>query len=214
MDQPSKRSVFVLGDSISVQYGEFLKPMLADRYEYRVKDAQGDAYANLDIPQGTSGGDSRMVLDYLSNAKNQSKLQANLALINCGLHDIKTQPGQTQTQIPLPQYEKNLRDLIAIYQEIDVPLAWIATTHSIDAIHNTRSKGFHRSAKDNETYHQLAVKLMREHGVPIVDLRHYTAKLGGEEIFRDHVHYPPEVCKQQACFLAGWINAWFELRGE
>lgn len=209
-----KKSVFVLGDSISVQYGEFLKPMLAERFEYRVKETDGDAYADLDIPQGTSGGDSRMVLDYLSKAKPQGKLQADLALINFGLHDIKTKPGQKETQISIAQYEKNLLQLIAIYREIKVPLAWVTTTLSIDAIHNTRSKGFHRSAKDNQTYHQLAVKLMREHGLPIIDLRHYTARLGGEEIFRDHVHYPPEVCKQQACYLAGWISAWFELRGQ
>ena len=55
------RSVFVVGDSISIQYGPFLEQMLSGRIAYARKGSEdatmAEALRNLDIPVGANGGD-------------------------------------------------------------------------------------------------------------------------------------------------------------
>lgn len=203
-------TLFVLGDSITVQYSVYLKPYLAERFQFMVKQSEGDAFADLDVPQGSSGGDSRMVLDYLSTLDKEGGLHADMMLLNCGLHDIKVDPQTRALQTPIEQYEQNLRAIVAIVQKANVPLVWARTTESVDEVHNGRNNKFYRYAKDNEAYTALADAVMTQMNVPLLDLRGFTRSLGGNELYCDHVHYHDEIRRQQASYITGWVLAYAE----
>ena len=81
--------VFVIGDSISIQYGPYLEQYLHGFYEYDRKRDEGFSSANLDLPAGANGGDSKMVLDYLKQRLEDPGFSPDVLLLNCGLHDIK-----------------------------------------------------------------------------------------------------------------------------
>ena len=111
--------------------------------------------------------------------------------------------------MPLPQYQRNLRAIIALVREQAINLAWIRTTHVVEAIHNHPGMQFHRFAADCEAYNQAADEIMAEANIPSIDLNRFTRSLGtDEEIICDHVHFHEPVPEKQAAFLAGWVSAW------
>ena len=81
-------NVLLIGDSISMDYGQYLQDFLADGIHVYGKPDHGEAYLDLDIPLGGNGGDSSMVLEYLENAE-EDVLSCDWFFFNCGLHDIK-----------------------------------------------------------------------------------------------------------------------------
>lgn len=204
----SMPTIFVLGDSISIQYGPYLERLLAGRIGYTRKEGVDAALADLDVPQGANGGDSRMCLAYLRARCAEPDFQPDLLLLNCGLHDIKrTAPGFDQLQVSFTDYRSNLlaiRDLLAAR---GIALAWVRTTPVVDAVHNTPSKTFHRHAADQAEINAIADAVM----APVahrIDLDTATRALGGDEIFCDHVHYIDAVRQVQAAFIAGHLLAW------
>ena len=50
---------YVIGDSISIQYGPYLESALGASWQYDRKSGDAEARKNLDIPIGANGGDSR-----------------------------------------------------------------------------------------------------------------------------------------------------------
>ncbi len=206
--EADKPVLFVLGDSISVHYGAYLEPCLARWFSYRTKRSVGDACQNLDVPTGSNGGDSGMVLAYLRALHATGGLRADLMLLNCGLHDIKVNPSTGGRQVPLDAYATNLEAVVDLIREAAIPLAWMRTTGVVDTLHNTVGVGFHRFASDQEAYNRVADELMRRRGVPIIDLAHFTRTLDEPaSLFSDHVHYRDHVRRLQAAFLAGWVLA-------
>ncbi len=94
-------------------------------------------------------------------------------------------------------------------------LAGISTTLCIDTIHNTRSTAFHRYRKDVVRYNEIADSIMTANDVLIIDLFALTEALErelGESVYKDHVHFTPEVYRTQAAYLAGWVRAFCQLR--
>jgi len=83
-----RKTVFVLGDSISIHYGHFLKTMINRKYNYQQKGKNVDALRNLDKPIGANAGDSNMVLEYLRDEYRKATTY-NILLMGCGLHDIR-----------------------------------------------------------------------------------------------------------------------------
>src|SRR5580658_3164656 len=101
--------IYVIGDSISVQYGPYLQSYLKGFLEYSRKEAEEEAALHLDNPQGAGGGDSSMVLSFLKAKVPAHGIDADFVLLNCGMHDIKTDPTSGTKQVPLQRYEENLR---------------------------------------------------------------------------------------------------------
>ncbi|MFA9478384.1 SGNH/GDSL hydrolase family protein [Phycisphaerales bacterium AB-hyl4] len=200
-------TLLVLGDSISLQYGPHLESYLADRCVYRTKQAEGDAFADLDLPQGKNVGDSRMLLAYLRALDEQNTLHADFILMNCGLHDIKVDPSTGQRQVDITAYRENLLSIVDLLQQRSIPLAWMRTTPVVDAVHNAKAS-FHRFAADNEAYIAVADDVMAQRQVPLIDLHSFTRSLGDDEqLFCDHVHYHAPIRQLQAAYLAGWFIA-------
>ncbi|MFW5844793.1 MAG: SGNH/GDSL hydrolase family protein [Planctomycetota bacterium] len=201
--------VFVLGDSISLQYGPHLETALAGRWQYQRKGGADVARRDLDRAQGANGGDSSRVLAYLRD--NLDAIAADLLLVNCGLHDIKIDRGSGARQVDPEDYRRNLQEIVSLCVTGGQALTWIRTTPCDERIHNPRA-GFDRFAADVERYNAIADAVMREHGIHSCDLCACTRTCGGDEIFCDHVHFTEAVRARQAAFLAGWLDAWWNCR--
>jgi len=198
--------IYVVGDSISIHYGPFLQQYVAGVVEYARKDGEAEALLNLDRPQGSNGGDSSMVLYFLRAAVTAQTIKADLVLLNCGLHDIKTDPATGAKQVPLDAYRRNLQAIVPLVQEgLGSKVVWIRTTPCDEKVHNTRpGMGFHRFSDDCRAYNATADAIMKAAGVPSIDLHTFTLNLG-PALYCDHVHFNEPVRRLQAAFIAGWL---------
>ncbi len=201
--------VYVIGDSISLQYGPYLKEYLNGIMEYSRKEGDEEAMLNLDKPQGSNGGDSSMVLSFLEAKAASDSIDADIILLNCGLHDIKTNPATGEKQIPIELYEKNLRAIVKAVAKMKTRLVWIRTTPCDENVHNRKGMSFHRFSSDCAKYNDAADRVMKEAFIPVIDLHKFTVNLGNE-LFCDHVHFQEHVRQKQASFLAGWLSSWKE----
>ncbi|SFL16321.1 Lysophospholipase L1 [Paenibacillus sp. 1_12] len=201
------RHIFVIGDSISIQYGPYLKEQLEGEFGYDRKRGETQAMIDLDQPLGANGGDSSMVMAYLESAEALGT-KYDILLLNCGLHDLKTDLVTGNKQITLVQYRDNISGIVDLACKMSNSLVWIRTTDVIDHIHNAKSRNFHRFHADVLEYNAAADAIMRERGILILDLYGFSSKLG-EEAFLDHVHYTDEVRKLQAAFISGYVHAQF-----
>src|SRR4051812_4882622 len=102
-----KANLFILGDSISLQYGSYLEGMLKSDFTISRKGSQEAAMKNLDVPIDANGGDSRMVLSYLRTRMNDTTFHPDVMLLNCGLHDIKRNPTTKQIAVDSNEYRQN-----------------------------------------------------------------------------------------------------------
>lgn len=199
--------VYVLGDSISIHYGPFLKQYLNGAMEYARKEGEAEALLNLDRPQGANGGDSAMVLAFLKALLAAGGIDADLLLVNCGLHDIRRDPATGQAQVAIADYEANLRAIVATAGRLRPRLIWMRTTPCDEQVHNRPGLGFQRFARDCDAYNAVADRVMAEAGVPAIDLHSFTRNLGqGRELFCDHVHFHEHIREKQAAFIAGWLQ--------
>jgi lysophospholipase L1-like esterase len=197
-------NLYVIGDSISIHYGPFLEKQLQGVMGYARKQGAED---NLDNPNGANGGDSSMVLDYLQTLAASGSIDADLLLVNCGLHDIKTHRETGKIQVTIEDYAKNLHAIIDLAASMNLLLIWIRTTPLDEKIHNANGVGFLRYNPDHETYQHTADEIMAEAKIPVIDLHTFTANLG-PDLYIDHVHFPELIREKQAAYIAGWLDAY------
>ena len=198
--------IYIVGDSISIQYGPYLRAYLAGPMEYSRKEGEEGALLNLDHPQGANGGDSGMVLAFLKSKAESGGIDADFLLVNCGLHDIKKDPHTGEKQVPIDAYAENLRAIVDIGTRMKPALIWIRTTPCDEAIHNRPGMAFHRFSADCDAYNGVADGIMAECDVPMIDLYGFTQRLG-PDVYCDHVHFHDHVREKQAAFIAGWLMA-------
>ena len=197
--------LFVIGDSISMQYGPHLERLLQGVLEYQRKQDDAGANPELGVPAGPNGGDSRMVLEYLRLKTKDPEFDPDYLLLNCGLHDIKRYPDSAENQVPPDSYRDNLQSILDLMRQKDIQVIWVRTTPVVDSIHNTKQKSFKRYSADLATYNQIADEVMAASNIPSIDLHAFTEKLGADQ-FIDHVHYSEPSRKLQAAFIAGYFS--------
>ena len=203
IDQKPKK-LFLLGDSISLQYKPYLQPLLNDKFIIEQKSGDSLAFKNLDIPNGANGGDSKMVLAFLKKKMEDPQFKPDLLLLNCGLHDVKHNPATQKIAVEENEYRSNLENIHKLLSGRKIPMIWIRTTGIIDSIHR-KNKGFDRYLKDIERYNTIADEVFTPRHVPEIDLFTFTA-LQGPKRFVDHAHYTTEVRALQAAYIAGFLN--------
>ena len=210
--KPEAPLIYTIGDSISVHYGESLQTFLGDHFRVLRRSGDQRALANLDIPAGANSGDSAGVLGFLQARMDAGDFKPDLLLVNCGLHDIKRPAPDSSAQVTLPDYRRNLFRIVERVRFHGVSMAWVRTTPCVDFVHNERHfPGFFRYAADCADYNRVADSVMKSAGIPLIDLHHFTLRLGSaDELFCDHVHFHPEIRRLQAAFLAGWILSRWE----
>ncbi|MFP4441693.1 MAG: SGNH/GDSL hydrolase family protein [Spirochaetia bacterium] len=197
-----KNSIFVIGDSISIHYGPYLEIYLKNGFTYSRKTGE-DGLIDLDNPRGANGGDSSMVLEYLGGDLPFNR--PDFLLINCGLHDLKTDPDSGKKQIPINRYRENLEKIAVAAQTAAGQMVWIRSTPVHDETHQSKGKPFNRYNQDVIRYNRTADEVMREHGIPAIDLYGFTINIE-ENLYCDHVHFTIPVRKLQAAYIAGWIT--------
>ncbi len=191
------KKLFVLGDSISIYYGPYLEQYLKGFLEYDRKGKNLE-HGDLNNKSGINGGDSSHVLDFIK----QTPVEYDILLVNCGLHDIKTQ--NYKRQIDEKTYEENLNELVSFVLRKNKKMVWVNTTPVDDEIHKKLCTSFSRTNNDVIIYNNIANKVMNNYKIPIIDLNGFIKNLP-QPLFADHVHYIDEVCNLQAAFIAGNI---------
>lgn len=146
-DDPKLPRVLLIGDSISIGYTAPTRKLLEEK-------------ANVHrIP--TNGGPTTNGLANLKSWLGTSKW--DVIHFNWGLHDIKMDKGPHQ--VPIDQYEKNLRQLVQQLKATGAKLIWASTTPVPEGKVNPP-----RRDSDVVAYNTVARKIMEENGVAINDL--------------------------------------------
>jgi hypothetical protein len=210
---PHLPRVFVLGASLTIHFGPFLEKELAGRFHYDRKRATDGKRAedNLDFPQGESGGDSGMCLSYLRHRRLHDPISADVLLLSCGLHDIKTDPKTGTKQVPADQFKLNLGQIVDEVSAMKMELVWLRIAPVVDAIHNARSTSFLRFAVDVDHYNHTADEVMHKAGIHMIDLHALCAPLLPEALV-DHIHYNESARQKQAKFIANDLTTWWRSR--
>jgi lysophospholipase L1-like esterase len=204
--ETSLRQLFVVGDSISIQYGPYLEGYLEGVLQYDRKSDDGGAPAGTGVYEGPNGGDSRSVAGYLESRARDDSFKPDYLLVNCGLHDIRRTLGEDLAyQVSPGDYRENLEKIYTVSRKIGAQLIWVRTTYLVDSNHNRPDMEFHRYAADQEKYNLIADEFFKSMDVPILDLNGFTRTLG-ENIFVDHVHFNEEVQALQGAFIAGFLS--------
>ncbi len=205
--------IYIVGDSISIQYGPYLESYLEGTMDYSRKGVEEEALLNLENPQGANGGDSSMVLSFLRAKAESGGIDADLLLVNCGLHDIKTNPETGERQVSMDEYSENLRAIMHTAKRMKPTLIWIRTTPCDEAVHNQPSlnMNMHRFSADCDAYNRAADLIMNEAHIPSLDLHTFTKNLGSD-LYCDHAHFHEHIREKQAAFIAGWLMGYQETR--
>lgn len=116
---------------------------------------------------------------------------ADLVHINCGLHDIRHDPGTDRPVGSPAEYEANLRAIFGSLSGIGAEVVWATSTPIDETMHN-RSKASRRHRADLLAYNALSTDLAVEFGFAVNDLY---GKLSGLDtsglLLADGVHFNP-----------------------
>ncbi len=140
--------VLLIGDSISMGYTLPARKLLEKKANvHRVPENGGPTINGL-----------QKIDKWLGDGK------WDVIHFNWGLHDLKLDE-QGKQQVPLDQYEKNLRELVKKLKATKAKLIWASTTLVPEGKLSPPRKN-----SDVEAYNALAKKIMEENGVAINDL--------------------------------------------
>ena len=174
-DVPGLPRVLLIGDSISMGYTLPVRKLL-------------DGKANVHrIP--VNGGPTTNGIANLKKWLGDGKW--DVIHFNWGLHDLKLIEGKHQ--VPIDEYEKNLRELVAQMKATNAKLIWCSTTPVPDGA-SIRNK------EDAPRYNAVAKKIMDDMQVPIDDLYEFALPQLDKIQQKENVHFSPagsEVLAQQ-----------------
>lgn len=165
--------VLLVGDSISIGYTLPVRAKLAGKANvHRIR---------------VNGGPTKRGVQRLD--KWLGKGDWDVIHFNWGLHDLKRMPDGKH-QVPIDEYEKNLRILVDKLKATDASLIWCATTPVPEGDLKPP-----RSNADVIAYNKVAASVMEENDIAVNDLYSYALpKL--QEIQRPaNVHFTAEGSK-------------------
>lgn len=213
-DASSLPRLFVLGDSISLQYGPYLERALQGCMQYRRKGGLAEAEKNLDIPKGANGGDSVACLHYVRHLLERGDVKTDVFMMNCGLHDTARRLPDRALSVDIETYEANLNALLTEIGKMSESIVWVRTTPVCEAHHNADpEEQAHRYQSEVDAYNAVADRVMQTAGVPSIDLHHFTRNQGDiADLSPDGRHFIDSVKAAQGAYIAGWLTAHFDLR--
>lgn len=168
------KEVVLIGDSIRQGYEDIVRRKL------------GNA-ANVWAPDDNIR-DSRNLLVHL--AEWVLARAPDVVHLNCGLHDLRRDFATGTLQVPLPDFEANLRSLFTqITQLPDTTLIW-ATITPVNEVWHHQNKPFDRFTVDVAAYNAVGLQLATEFGLPVNDLNQLVTANGRDTLLLpDGVHY-------------------------
>jgi hypothetical protein len=184
-DDPKLPRVLLIGDSISIGYTLPVRALLKGK-------------ANLHrIPE--NGGPTTRGLENLAKWLGDGKWDA--IHFNWGLHDLKRDETDTH-QVPIGQYEKNLKELVKRLKAMGARLIWASTTPVPEGVTGPR-----RSDGDVVAYNAVAKTIMDENKIAIDDLYAFALPRLSEIQRPANVHFTPEGSEALAKSVAASIEA-------
>jgi acyl-CoA thioesterase-1 len=171
-DKPGLPRVLLIGDSISIGYTIPVREALAGK-------------ANVHRPQANCGPTIRGV-EKLDEWLGKGKW--DVIHFNFGLHDLKVMP-EGKEQVPLPDYEKNMRELVGRLKKTGAALIWCSTTPVPETSTPVR--------KNDKViaYNAVAKKIMDENQIRIDDLYSFALPQIQKIQLPNNVHFSPEGSK-------------------
>ena len=154
--------VMLIGDSICGYYTPYVKTFLKGKVE---------------VVKAPHAVHTRFGLKHIDEWL--AKHKPDVIHFNWGLHDLK----KKGTQVPVEEYEKNLRELVRRMKRTKAKLIWASTTPV-----GPRAA---RRNSDVIRYNAAAKKVMDEAGVPINDLYAIAAPISEKIQHTDNVHFKP-----------------------
>jgi len=169
-DNPSLPRVLLIGDSISIGYTLPVRKQL-------------EGIANVHrIPE--NGGPTLNGLEKLEQWLGNGHW--DVIHFNWGLHDIKIMESGKH-QVPIEDYEKNLRQLVEILKKTGARLIWASTTPVPEGVLSPL-----RNPGDEVRYNSIAGKIMEENGIAIDDLYSFAFPRLGKIQRPANVHFTDE----------------------
>jgi acyl-CoA thioesterase-1 len=162
--------VLLIGDSISIGYTIPVREML-----------KGKANVHRIL---TNGGPTSNGVQHLTEWLGSGKW--DVIHFNFGLHDLKIGEDGSR-QVPVSQYEQNLRELVMRLRQTGARLIFASTTPVPDAKVNPP-----RVNADVIAYNKVAAKVMIEAGIPTDDLYSLAMPNLAAIQLPANVHYTPE----------------------
>ncbi len=187
-DDPKLPRALLIGDSISIGYTLPVRARLKGR-------------ANLHrIPE--NGGPTTRGLENLSKWLGDGEW--DVIHFNWGLHDLKMDETGKH-QVPIDEYERNLRELVKRLKATGARLIWASTTPVPGGVTAPR-----RSNEDVVAYNAVAKAIMDESNIPIDDLYAFALPRLTEIQRPANVHFTQDGSEVLAKSVAASIEA--ELR--
>jgi hypothetical protein len=177
VDDPALPRVLLIGDSISIGYTLPVRELL-----------KGKANVHR-IP--TNGGPTTRGLESLDTWLGDGKW--DVIHFNWGLHDLKyvdekgtlVDAAQGTQQVPIDEYERNLRTLLRRLQQTGARLIWRSTTP-------VPGGAVGRVPGDAARYNTAAAKVVEEAGIPTDDHYAYCLPRLSQMQRPANVHFTPE----------------------
>lgn len=145
--------VALIGDSIRMNAQPFVRERLPSGFSLQAPDANCESSrtvrAHLDawLPRGT--------FDVLH--------------INCGLHDIRHDPGRSHPVCLPDEYADNLRAIFDALTRSGATIVW-ATSTPIDEVRHNAAKASRRYRTDLHEYNRISVEIANAYGIRVHDL--------------------------------------------
>jgi lysophospholipase L1-like esterase len=167
-DDPALPRVLLIGDSISIGYTVAAREALAGKANvHRAPTNCGPTIRGLEQLDVWLGDGRWDVIHF-----------------NWGLHDLKRIEGKHQ--VPIGEYEKNLRELVRRLKKTGAVLIWCSTTPVPEGCTPPRTN------EDTVAYNAVAKKIMDENGIAIDDLYAFALPRLKEIQQPANVHFTPE----------------------
>lgn len=181
-DRPGLPRVLLLGDSISIGYTVDVRRLLEGKANVH-RPAENCRHSGFGLEQ----------LDKWLGAG-----KWNVIHFNFGLHDLIVREGPDQ-QVPLPQYEPNMRKLVGRLKQTAAKLIWCSTT-PIPSGTGSRMQG------EEMRYNAVAAKIMKEMNVPVNDLHSFALPRLFSIQLPANVHFTPQGSAELAAEVVAHIR--------
>lgn len=177
---PNLPKVLILGDSISMGYTNMVRDGLKGKANViRPKDNCGDTVIGLKKLDAWLGDKDWDVIHF--NWGLWDLCYRNTAMEKAGNRD----KVNGKISVPIPEYEKNLDQLVTQLKATGATLIWASTTLVPEG-----ESG--RVVGDDKKYNEAAARVMQKHGVAINDLHALSASFEPKMFVKPgDVHYTP-----------------------
>ena len=184
------RSLFVLGDSISIDYGPYLGAAVNGVFKYSRKQNPQNPDEVPEALKDQNGRTSKLCFEYLKYEVDRG-VKYDILMINCGIHDMST-------GVSISEYEIYIDQLVKFAKANCNDFVWVTSTD------------FGNKADKVAQYNEVATRIMTANNIFIIDLNKISNAYGViDDITRDSTHFKPEYAEKQGQEIARLLKAMY-----